>query len=218
MSILDATTLVALSAEKRKEKISWTVALTLLELVMKFDPVNTLRNRLKFGLRPEFCFFSYKDTTAEPEDFETVTKCENRFFHGRHIFSSLFTPYGEIAANTAQQDLFHIPLGDILHRNSYRSCTLALLQEILGPNFKITSRSLYEITKDADGHEYGCHSCPAKWHRVGLFIEFTHRARPRDEYIHSLWPELDTFTFEAPERCILKVGAPITDKECEWLD
>ena len=218
MPILDATSLIALSAKKRKEKTSWTVALTLLELVMKFDPVDTLRNRLELGLRSEFCFFSYRDTTADPEEFEKVAKCDNRFFHGRQVFMALFSPYGEIGANTAQQDLFDTPLGDLLHRNSHRSCALGLLQEMLGPNFKITSRSLYEVTKTAGGHEIECHSCPAKWHRMGLFIEFTSHARPRDEYIHSLWPELDAFTFEAPEGCLVRVTAPITTEGREWLD
>ena len=116
-----------------------------------------------------------------------------------------------------KQDLFSLPLGDILHRNSKRSCALMLLDEMLGPNFKVRSRYLHAVTKSEEYNDLGCHWCPAKWNRMGLFIEFTPHARPRNEYIHSLWPELDTFTFVKPEKSSVNICAPITKKDGEWL-
>jgi len=217
MPILDASSLIVVSANQHKKITSWTVATTLLELLMQFNPVKTLSTLMEQGNTGEFCFFSYRDTTADADDFDKMVKCENTLLHGRHVFmTSLFSPYGELMATHEHLKIAYTPLGDLLHQNSHRSCALKLLQEMLGPHFKITSRSLYEITKTADGNDLGCHTCPAKWHRVGLFIEFVHQARPRDEYIHSLWPELDTFTFNPSSYSPLKIGKPITTKEEEW--
>ena len=217
MPILDASSLITLSAEKHKKKTSWTVALTLLELVMAFDPVATLHRKIEKGDYSEFCFFSYIDTTAEPEDWEKMSTCHYRDYHGRGTFRQFFNFQQSGTISQERQDLFNHPLGDLLHRNSERSCALTLLEEMLGPNFKVRSRYLHEVTKSADYETLGCHFCPAKWHRMGLFIEFTPHARPRNDYIHTLWPELDTFTFVKPENFLVKTSIPITKKEDEWL-
>ncbi len=189
---------------------------------MVFSPVSTLQKLVKAGKKAEFCFFSYIDTTADPEEWEKMTQCHQRSYHGRGIFRQLFNwsvDSTEIGGQSSQeqQELFYLPLGDILHRNSERSCALTLLEEMLGPNFKIRSRTLHELTKTPDYEDYGCCSCPAKWNRVGLFIEFVPVARPRNEYIHSLWSNLDTFTFVEPRQTCLNILPPILTKEDEWL-
>lgn len=225
MPILDASSLIELSAEQHKKKTSWTVALVLLEYVMAFDPVATLRRKIEEGKHAEFCFFSYIDTTAHIDDWEKMTKCLYRSYHGRGTFKQFFntsfntSDYScEVATDSEEQRaLLHQPLGDILHRNSERSCSLTLLEEMLGPNFKVRSRYLHDVTKSPEYEDLGCHMCPAKWNRIGLFIEFTPHARPRNDYIHALWPNLETFNFVKPETSCLRIVNPITKKEGEWL-
>ena len=218
MPVLDASSLIALSAEENKRKVSWTVALTLLELVMSFDPVAILRQRIKDGMSAEIPFFSYIDTTAHIDDWEKMTQCHMRDGHGRATFQQLFTRNadGITPISLERLDLCHLPLGDLLHHNSKRSCALMLLGEMLGPNFRIRSRVLYGITKSSDYEDLGCHVCPAKWHRVALYLEFVPHALPRNDYLLSLWPNLGSFKFVKPQISYVNTAAPIMTMRDEW--
>ena len=194
MPILDATSLIAFAFEEEKKEISWIVAAELLHFIMRKNPLELMRTLIKDHHTPQFTFLSYIDTSGSTETAHSFKECPNKFEIKRTIFTELFESVEDCVRFTGCPRITHKPLGELIHQNSKTSCTLALLQEMLGPNFLVYSKEC-EIV----GETPWCDVCSIRRIRIDLIVHFVKNPRSgwRSAFIYKLWPNFDVVS--APE-------------------
>ncbi len=177
MPILDDSILVTEWSFHDKKNTSWQVAVELLILIMRHEPVEKLQELLKAGKPAEFVFLTYDDTHHSK-------KCPQRREMGRTLWHELFRKSPELSSYN--YNIWYSAIGDLVQppKTDKGSYAIPLLMEMLGPRFYIVSSVLKTLGTTA------CDDCGSHRLRMQLSLRFRSVPHTPHEFITKMWPKL----------------------------